>query len=155
MRQRIKNLEEGLLGLPVETTVGRVSILLAVALLLAPSGYAQAWKPVDDPEALEALFSETVIEATLGGGSKAVARYNRDGTGVLEARGDRFDRTWEIRGRDQVCIGLGQPVNCCRVERNADSQDDYRALNLSTGESLVFTVRPGEETIALAKAFSR
>ena len=155
MRQRIKNLEEGLLGLPVETTAGRVSILLAAALLLAPSAYAQAWKPVDDPEVLTALFSDTVIEATLAGGAKAVARYNRDGTGVLEAWGDRFDRTWEIKGRDQVCIGLGQQVNCYRVERNADSQDEYRALNLSTGESLVFTVRPGEETIALAKVFSR
>ena len=65
-----------------------------------------AWKPVDDPEALRPLFSDTAIEATLAG------------------------------------------------ERNADSQDEYRALNLSTGESLVFMVRPGEETIALAKVFS-
>ena len=60
-----------------------------------------------------------------------------------------------IKNLEEGLLGLGQQVNCYRVERNADSQDEYRALNLSTGQSLVFTVRPGEETIALAKVFSR
>jgi hypothetical protein len=119
-------------------------------LLLAATAQAQTWQLVDDPEALADLFRDRVMEATLAGGAKAVARYRRDGTGVLEAWGDRFDRRWEVKGTDQVCIEMGRELNCFRIERNLDSPGEYRAQNQKTGETLVFTVRPGEQAIALA-----
>jgi hypothetical protein len=129
----------------------RSSIGLAV-WLLASIAHAQDWKPVADPEALRALFSDTVMEATLAGGAKAVARYDADGTGVLEAWGDTFQRTWAVRGRDQVCITIGRQERCYRVERSAADPDAYRSTEVRTRETLVFTIRPGKEAAQLAGA---
>jgi hypothetical protein len=122
---------------------------LLFALLLGSSGHAQAWETIEDPEALAELFSDTRMEATLTGGVKAVARYDRNGTGVLEAWGDTFDRTWTVEGHDRVCIGIRKEPTCFRIERNVEQEGEYRALELDTGETLVFTVRPGEEAVEL------
>ena len=111
-----------------------------IVLLLSSNVYAQNWEKVDDPQALKALFSDTVIEATLKNGVKTVARYNRDGTGELEAWGDTFPRTWEVRGEDQVCFGISDDTTCYEIERNIDAQQLYRAKNLSTGETFEMTV---------------
>jgi hypothetical protein len=113
--------------------------------MIAPSAQAQTWEPIEDDAELTELFSDTVIEATLRGGVKAVARYNRDGTGVLEAWGDKFERTWEVRD-GQVCIGLGQQVTCYTLERDADNPGDFRARNVTTGELLEVTIREGKAT---------
>lgn len=111
-----------------------------LTLLMVPLGaYAQTWEPVDDPEVLRSLFSDTVIEGTLESGEKAVARYREDGTGVLEAWGKAFPRTWEVKG-DQVCVGIGQQTPCYRLERSAESPGVYRARNLVTGESLELSI---------------
>ena len=103
--------------------------------------YGQSWEAVDDPQALKALFSDTVIEATLENGVKTVARYNRDGTGELEAWGDTFHRTWEVRGNDQICIGISDDMTCYTIERNMDAPQQYRAKNLLTGEIFEMTVQ--------------
>ena len=99
-----------------------------VVLLLSSNVYSQNWEKVDDPQALRALFSDTVIEATLPNGVKTVARYNRDGTGELEAWGDTFPRTWEVRGEDQVCIGISDDTTCYEIERNIDTQHGIEAV---------------------------
>ena len=86
------------------------------ALLFSSNVYAQNWETIDDPQTLKSLFSDTVIEATLENGVKTVARYNRDGTGELKAWGDTFPRLWEVRGNDQVCIGISDDTTCYKVE---------------------------------------
>jgi hypothetical protein len=129
---------------------GPALLLLLLVLGSGEPARAQAWEPMRDPDALAELFSDTLLEATLAGAARAVARYERDGTGVLEAWGDRFDRTWEVRGDDRVCLGIGRQTVCFRIERNTETPGEYRAENLGSGELLVFTVRPGEEAATLA-----
>lgn len=85
------------------------------ALLLSASIQAETWKPIDDPKVLKSLFSDTVIEATLKEGVKATAIYKSDGTGVVKAWGDTFQRTWEIKGKDQVCIGMEDKTYCYQL----------------------------------------
>ncbi len=117
------------------------------AMLFSSSVQAQTWEAVTEAEALRALVSGTVFEATLKGGAKAVARYNPDGTGVLTAWGETYDRSWEIKGADQICVTVGRKVDCFSVERNTEASDEYRVSNVVTGETLVVTVTAGAPTV--------
>ncbi len=121
---------------------------MAVSLVWS-SALAQTWEAIDDPESLSALFSDTVIEATLAGGIKTVGRYYSDGTGVVETLGETFPRTWEIRDNDQVCIGMGGKITCFRVERNTETTNEYRAQNLTTGETFVMSLTVGPDEITV------
>jgi hypothetical protein len=132
--------------------VKRTGVLRSLALagaLLCSSTHAQEWEPVSDPDELRALFSDTVMTATMADGAKAVARYAPDGTGVLEAWGKTFERTWEIRGQDQVCIGTGQTVTCYRLEQNIEDPMRYRALNLTTGERFELRIDASANTLVV------
>jgi hypothetical protein len=126
-----------------------LSCLALVAVLACSAAQAQTWERIDDPDALKALFSNTVIEATLESGAKTVARYSEDGTGVVEAWGDKFQRTWRIRGSDEVCIEARERATCYRLERSSTDSDRYRAHNLATGEILEMTIRTGQEPIVV------
>jgi hypothetical protein len=116
-------------------------------MLFSSSVQAQTWEAITEAEALRALVSDAVFEATLKGGAKAVTHYNPDGTGVLTAWGETFERTWEIKGADQICVTVGRKVDCLNVERNTEASNEYRAINVETGESLVFTVTAGAPTV--------
>ncbi len=117
------------------------------AMLFSSSVQAQTWEAITEAETLRALMSDTVFEATLKGGVKAVARYNADGTGVLTAWGETFDRTWEIKDPDQICVTVGRKVDCVKFERNTEASNEYRVSNVETGETLVVTVTAGAPTI--------
>ncbi len=117
------------------------------AMLFSSSVQAQTWEAITEAGALRALMSDTVFEATLPTGAKAVARYNSDGTGVLTAWGETFDRRWEIKGADQICVTVGRKVDCFSVERNTEASNEYRVSNVVTGETLVVTVTAGAPTI--------
>ena len=134
--------------------VGLLGSLGVSAMLFCSGAQAETWEAIDDPKALAALFSDTVLETTLESGARVVGRYDRDGTGVVEAWGDSFKRSWEVKGQDQVCIDDGRDVTCFRIERNADAQDQYRATNLTTNESLVMTLTDGPDTVAFDKPAS-
>ena len=114
--------------------------LIIVLLFLPITVQAQDWQPVDDPEVLRDLMSDRVMTATLKGDQKAVARYFSDGSGELEAWGETFRRSWEIKGNDQVCIAQGNTVTCYRFERNPDDNNQIRVENSATGEKLVVIV---------------
>lgn len=110
-----------------------------VIFLAAGALHAETWEPVIGDD-LESLFSGTVQTADLGGGNKAVATYDADGTGQLEAWNDTFERSWKLDGSDLVCIGIGEKFRCYRVEKNIDKPDEYRGTVVSTGETVIFTV---------------
>ncbi len=113
------------------------------AMLFSSSVQAQTWEAITEAEALRALVSDAVFEGTLTTGAKAVTRYNADGSGVFSAWGETFERRWEIKGADQICVTVGRKVDCLVIERNTEVSNEYRATNVETGESLVFTVTPG------------
>lgn len=117
----------------------RLAILL-FSLLYGGTVGAADWKPVDDPASLRALFSDTVMQAALAGNELAEATYNADGTGELRAWGETFPRTWEIKGRDLVCLGMERQTKCFQLEKDAREADRYRATDIISGERVVFTV---------------
>jgi hypothetical protein len=107
-------------------------------LFLSTSSFAQSWQAIDDPAELTALMNGTVMEATLKDGVRATAKYNADGTGVLEAWGEKFKRSWEVKN-SQICITQQTAITCYRVEKSADNTL-HRAENLTTGEILEIAV---------------
>ncbi len=128
---------------------------LAAALVIANvPGLALAadWQVVTEVSALRALMSDTTMEAALAGGAKATARYNADGTGELNAWGERFSRRWEINETGQLCFDYGDSTACLKIERDADQPGLFRATNQITGETQVFTVFDDGEPIELPVA---
>jgi len=125
--------------------------ILALALYALSSGIATAadWEPVDDPALLRELFSDTLIQTTLKDGVIAESTYNADGTGELRAWGDTFARTWEIKGNDQVCIGMEREVKCFNIEQNTDQTDTYRATDIASGEQVVLTATRADGKVVL------
>ena len=79
-------------------------ISLAIWLLLSASANAQDWHPVTGQAALTEIVSDTRLEGTLKGDVTGVARYNADGTAVLEAWGGTFERRWRIEDDDKICV---------------------------------------------------
>ncbi len=117
----------------------RLAILLP-GLLFAGFAVAADWQPVDDPADLRALFTDTVMQATLAGNERAEATYNADGTGELRAWGETFPRSWEVRGDDMVCLEMAPRKKCFNLEKDAAQAGRYRATDIITGERVVFTV---------------
>ena len=114
--------------------------ILALCLLYCASVSATEWETVDDPSILRGLFSDTVMQATLVDGVIAEATYNADGTGELRAWGEVFPRTWEVRGENQVCIGMERESKCFAMERSTDQPDTYRATDVASGEQIVLMI---------------
>ena len=117
----------------------RLAILLPGLLFTGIAGAAD-WKPVDNPDDLRALFSDTVMQATLAGNERAEATYNADGSGELRAWGETFSRSWEIKGNDLVCLEMEAKKKCFNLEKDAGAADRYRATDIITGEQVIFTI---------------
>jgi hypothetical protein len=118
-------------------------LALIVFILTNPlDTHAQTWSPVTSKEKLTQIFSDTTFRATLKGGVKATAHYDADGTGELDAWGDTYAREWKIEGNDQVCVKIDKAFQCFRFEQNPETDNEYRATNVITGESIVISVMP-------------
>lgn len=131
-----------------------LATLLAVLVFSCPLFVsAQTWAPVTGADELSALFSDTVQEATLKDGVIARARYNADGAGILEAWNDTFERKWEVRGDDRICILIDGEFVCVALERNLNDPDEYRATYVDTGEhAIVFRIVDGTALAAQVPA---
>jgi hypothetical protein len=126
-----------------------MKILRALFLgLLTTNVFAQDWQPIAGPDELRALFSDTVMTATLKDGITATAIYNADGTGELRAWGDTFPRSWQVQGDDQVCIDIDQEMRCFTIEKDAEASNQYRGRTVDTGETVIFTVDQREIVVA-------
>lgn len=123
-----------------------------LALLLSRGALAQQWTPVVGTDQLSALVSGTLLEGTLSEGVQATARYNSDGTAVLNAWGGSFSRTWRVKGEDQICIDIGEEKRCLRLEKSLEETETYRAINVDTGESSQFTVTQGDSPARVSPA---
>ncbi len=121
---------------------------LFALVLLSAAANAQDWQPVTGEEALTRIVADTRLEGTLKDNVTGVARYNADGTAVLEAWGGTFKRTWRIEDGDKICIVAGNESWCTLLERNADNPDEYRATRLDTGEKVVFSLSGDAASVA-------
>jgi hypothetical protein len=114
--------------------------ILFTSAFLGPTAHAQDWQQVTGKTALSELLSNTQLEGTLKDGITGVARYNADGTAVLEAWGGRFERNWRIENNDRICVVAGNESWCTKIEQDASNPDQYRATRLDTGEQVEFSL---------------
>jgi len=127
---------------------GKPAIIIACIILLSGTAQAQDWRVVTGADNIRALFSGTTMTATLKHGVTATANYNADGTGILRVWGDVFERRWRVEGEDQICLEIGTETRCFTLETDASDPDMYRATNVATSESVVFSVAEREVTTA-------
>jgi len=122
---------------------------LGVFLVLAISiAGAEAWEPVTGADKLSALFSNTVMTAKLKKDVTAIATYNSNGSGELKAWGDTFPRFWQVKNDEQVCIEIDVQTRCFRIEKDSGS-DQYRAFDVDSDESVIFTVDQQEIAVSI------
>jgi len=127
-------------------------LIIASIVLLSGTTHAQDWQPVTGAENVKAPFSDKTHTATLREGKTATAIYNADGTGELRAWGDVIERRWHVEGDDQVCLDIGSETRCFTLEIDASNPDVHRATNITTGETIVFTVSEREVAMDAAPA---
>lgn len=115
------------------------SIALLPGLLISGNSPAADWVPVKDAEILRALFSDTVMTATLKDDTQASSRYNSDGSGELSAWGAKFERQWKVEDGG-ACLLIDQRWRCFDIEQDSASENSYRGTVRDTGEQIVFQV---------------
>ncbi len=116
--------------------------LLSVLLVMATAFMAQAneWLPVTGAETLKNYMSGMKAERTLPNGEISRGEYFPDGTGMLYAWGAQIQRTWEVKGDDQICVTARGETICYQLERNSDNPNLYRARDIATGKVTEFEV---------------
>ncbi len=114
-----------------------------------PQSHGNQWTPITGIETLKSFMSGVVAERTLPSGELSKGEYNADGTGTLYSWGAQIQRTWKIKGEDQVCITAQRVTNCYRFDRSSTDENLYRATDVATGKIVEFQVTNGR---AIAKA---
>ena len=75
------------------------------------SAFADNWQPLTGADTLRQLVSGATAELKLRPGVDAFGTYHSDGTAQIEAWNETFDRTWAVRGDDQVCYSSDVETN--------------------------------------------
>jgi predicted transposase YbfD/YdcC len=120
-------------------------VAMTIVLLLSTSAFAQTWESISDEEALRELISGRTIRTELESGDVSTSRYNADGTGEINLWNDTFARQWKIEN-SLVCILIDSQNRCMDIERRADAESEYRAIDKTTGDVALFSL--GENGIA-------
>lgn len=117
------------------------TVLLAALWGALSFAFAENWQPLTGAERLQSLVSGAIVEIQLTDGVTAVGTYRADGTATIDAWNETFQRTWEVRGDDQVCYTTEERhSNCLTYEQNLDDPLQFRSRNVATGEVFVFRV---------------
>jgi hypothetical protein len=124
-----------------------------IAVLPAISVGAEEWVPLTGAEKLRNFVSGATAEIEMKPGQVVKGEYRADGTATITAWGETYQRTWEVRGDDQVCYSSLKETNCYTFEENIDDPATYRARHVETGEIRVFHIGehelwPGSPKIA-------
>ncbi len=124
------------------TVMGSILFGLTVMTFVTTGpAYADNWVPLSGAETLRTLVAGATAEIELKEGVVATGEYYEDGTAEIEAWGETFPRTWEVRGDDQVCYSSATETNCYTFEQNLDVPGEYRVRHVETGELTSFRVR--------------
>ena len=134
--------------------LGAASLLVIGGLLASPAS-ADTWIEVTGSDTLRELVSGATATIEIDEDISASGSYFADGTAKIEAWGETFDRTWEIKGDDQVCYSSFTETNCFSFERSQEQPNRYRVINVKTGQLTHFELGEGDgktATVALADA---
>jgi len=131
-------------------------ICAVLGLLLAPymvQAQQGDWLAITGADALREFVSDRTFTWTEGRGQQS-GEYRADGTGTVHAWGGEFDRTWEVRGDDQICF-LGEPSdNCSRVEQSSTDATLYRLTDAESGNSVEVRISSDSQGEIAASAAS-
>ena len=106
---------------------------LLVCLGLHTQVHAQDWIPVTGESDLRTFMDGRTLTLADGKDSDRRGVYNADGTGTLFAWGGEFDRRWEIRDDEWICMAIQPLKECYRLERSTTDPSLYRVTAESTG----------------------
>jgi len=96
-----------------------------VFFILSGPALSSDWVDIKNPKELRALYSNKTFKSTFWG-IAVVEHYRADGKGIRISGEERISRTWEVKGKDQVCTSderIG--TNCCRFQHNKKNRDEY------------------------------
>lgn len=103
------------------------------------------WVDIKDPDELRALYSNKTfrfMHAEVG--KPAAVYYRADGKAVMVLMDRRYPRTWEIKGKDQVCINDDIRGHLCyRVLRNPKKPGEILLNPTNGGMGSFMTVEDG------------
>jgi len=116
-----------------------VGLMVMIHVTTRPA-YADNWVDLSGAETLREFVAGASAEIKLKDGVVATGEYYEDGTAKIEAWGETFPRTWEVRGDDQVCYSSATETNCYTFEQNLNVPGEYRARHAETGELIPFRV---------------
>ena len=98
---------------------------VVIFFLLSGPVASSDWVDIKDPKDLRTLFSNKTFRSTVGG-VPVVEHYRSDGKGILIAGENRVPRTWEVKGKNQVCVSdATKGTDCCRFQRYKKNRDEY------------------------------
>ena len=125
--------------------------LLMTVVLLFPGQllFAQSnqWQPVTGAETLRNFISGLIVERELPNGEMSRGEYRADGTGTLYSWGAELQRTWEIRGEEQICIYERAETLCYTFEKNTAESGLYRARDVISGTLTEFMAVSGRAVV--------
>lgn len=125
----------------MKTTILAAS--LAGLLASAAPALASDWQDIKDPAELRALYSNKTIRGKDWMDRPFVGHYRSDGQGVLLFKGDRYSRTWAVKGDDQVCISTSVRTRCYRFQRHTAKPGVYRIIDVHDDRPTMVTVEEG------------
>ena len=135
---------------PHLNTLSLVSSLLIVlvSVFSVEAAHAANWSPVTGDEKLTKLVSGATAQIEINPDVTVTGKYFADGTAKIEAWGETYDRTWQVKGDDQVCYTSFTETECFTFEQDLEKPESYRVRNVDTGSYTYFYVEPGEMTVA-------
>lgn len=111
-------------------------IALLLGLALAPAVLAQ-WVDVKGEE-LRALYSDRIHRST---SPAFTAHYSASGVGVMSVAQGKFQRSWRLRGNDQVCFAQMDGTGwCTTVQKSVHYEGEYRSRRTTDGQLTTFRV---------------
>lgn len=122
----------------------RSALLVLSTLVLGhahvPALAADDWVEIKDPSELRALYSNKTFR-----GNGWIGHYRADGTGVLIFAGAKpAPRTWEVRGKDQVCATPESgTTRCATFKRSTKDPRQILLTFVQDNVSTLFTVEDG------------
>ncbi|MEA1889669.1 MAG: hypothetical protein U9N50_07825 [Pseudomonadota bacterium] len=113
---------------------------------------ATEWTAVTGADKLRHFMSGQTIERSLPDGETSRAEYKADGTGVLYSWGASFQRTWSIKGEDQICLTEQRKTLCYQIEKSSADANLYRVIDVATGRKAEFRAKDAQHSISAGEA---
>lgn len=115
-----------------------------ICMLSAPAmpQSSKDWVDIKDPKELRAIYSNKTFRGKAYG-TPFVAHYSSDGKGIMIMNEQRFPRTWEVKGNDQVCVTDAMATNCFQFQHNKTNRNEIVATQVKDRWLLQFTVEDG------------